>query len=32
VTGSEERSAQGVLDTSAVIAMQQISDPAALPP
>ena len=25
-------SAQGVLDTSAVIAMQQISDPAALPP
>ena len=32
MTGSEERSAQGVLDTSAVIAMQQISDPAALPP
>lgn len=32
MTGPGERPAQGVLDTSAVMAMQQISDPAALPP
>jgi tRNA(fMet)-specific endonuclease VapC len=32
VTDSGERPAQGVLDTSAVIAMREISDPSALPP
>jgi tRNA(fMet)-specific endonuclease VapC len=32
VTDAGERPAQGVLDTSAVIAMREISDPSALPP
>jgi tRNA(fMet)-specific endonuclease VapC len=31
VTGSGDRTVQGVLDTSTVIAMQQIIDPSALP-
>jgi len=31
VTGTGDRPAQGILDTSAVIAMRQITDPAALP-
>jgi tRNA(fMet)-specific endonuclease VapC len=31
VTGTGERPAQGILDTSTVIAMRQIADPAALP-
>jgi tRNA(fMet)-specific endonuclease VapC len=32
VTDSGERPAQGILDTSTVIAMRDITDPAALPP
>jgi tRNA(fMet)-specific endonuclease VapC len=32
VTASGERPARGVLDTSVVIAMQQITDPSVLPP
>ena len=31
MTGTGDRPAQGILDTSAVIAMRQITDPAALP-
>jgi hypothetical protein len=31
VTGTVDRAGRGILDTSVVIAMQQISDPAALP-